>query len=42
MHDYITKFRGKIHMWIFRTNKAMNGNKVINDYNALPEEIKKN
>lgn len=32
--------KGKIPTWNVRTNKGLTGHKAIDDYKALPEEIK--
>lgn len=39
---YTTRSRGKIRTWKVRTTEGVNGNKALNAYNTLPEEILKN
>lgn len=38
MPDHSTKF-GTSHMWNVKTKRLLKGNKAINDYTSLPENV---
>lgn len=41
VHEHYTRTKTNLHMESVRTNRGLNKNKAIKDYNSLPEEIKK-